>query len=94
MAQGVHPKVFKKSLIDPVHEGGPRYNGTIYRPISVLTSSSKSLEKIPKATCKLLTTCYPINSQFGFRTEKCTEDAVIMLLFKWMLEEGVFIKPF
>lgn len=42
--QGVFPKVFKKSLITPVHKGGLKDDVRNYRPISVLTTMSKILE--------------------------------------------------
>ncbi|KAL0819437.1 hypothetical protein ABMA28_007542 [Loxostege sticticalis] len=76
--QGIFPKAFKKAIITPVHKGGDRDNVTNYRPISVLTSLSKILEKVLNKRLieflenhKILSDC-----QFGFRSKKSTEDAV------------------
>lgn len=75
------PKVFKKSLITPVHKGGKKDDMGNYRPISVLTTLSKILEKVLNSRLtnfsehnKLLS-----EAQFGIRSGKSTEHAICQL---------------
>lgn len=82
VVQGIFPRVFKRSLITPVHKSGTRNDVTNYRPISVLTSLSKVFEKMLNKRLinfleynDILSSC-----QFGFRAGKSTEDAVNQLI--------------
>lgn len=80
--QGVFPNVFKKSLITPVHKGGNRDEVKNYRPISVLPTLSKILEKILNTRLVSFLDKNNILSegQFGFRSGKSTEEAVGQLV--------------
>lgn len=82
LSQGIFPKAFKRSLITPVHKGGSRDSVTNYRPISVLSSLSKVLEKV--INNRLINFLEHNNllssSQFGFRPNMSTEDAVSQLI--------------
>lgn len=79
--QGVFPDVFKLSLITPVHKSGSRDNVSNYRPISVLTALSKLLEKtLNRRLINFLDHYNTLaTTQFGFRSGKCTDDAVSQL---------------
>ena len=75
---GTFPDNFKKALVHPVYKAGNRDDVNNYRPISVLTSLSKILEKIINNSLVQFLEKYNIiaDNQFGFRNGKSTEDAV------------------
>lgn len=78
---GVFPSVFKTGLVHPIYKGGTRDRVDNYRPISVLTTLSKILEKI--INNRLLSYLQAQNiiaeNQYGFRSGRSTEDAVLEL---------------
>lgn len=75
---GVFPTVFKKSKIVPIHKSGTRDCVGNYRPISILPTLSKILERaINKRFVKYLEDNNLLSSsQFGFRAKKSTSEAV------------------
>lgn len=83
-ARGVFPSLLKQSIITPVHKSGDREDVNNYRPISVLTSISKIIEKL--INNRLITYLNKFNilsdRQYGFRRGKSTQDAVIDLTSK------------
>lgn len=80
-SSGIFPSLFKESLVTAIHKGGDKEDVSNYRPISVLPSISKILEKLINK--RLLNYLKKFNilskSQFGFRTGMSTEDAVAAL---------------
>lgn len=78
---GVFPIGLKQSVITPVFKSGDRGDVGNYRPISVLPSISKIVEKLINK--RLITYMNKFNllsgSQFGFRQGVSTEDAVTAL---------------
>jgi hypothetical protein len=80
-AQGVFPTELKRSLVTPVHKSGNKSDPNNYRPISVLTSISKILEKLINNRLVQYLNKFNLlsNSQFGFRKGKSTEDAILNL---------------
>lgn len=81
LSSGVFPDVFKGALVSPIHKGGDRHSVTNYRPISILTSLSKVLEKIlnTRLVDYLDTNNIIANNQYGFRKSLSTEHAVLEL---------------
>lgn len=78
---GIFPRDLKVSKVLPIHKGGDRDRVNNYRPISILPSLSKILEKIIN---KRLVNYLEKNNvlsknQFGFRQNKSTDDAVLSL---------------
>lgn len=76
---GIFPTSLKKSRIHPVYKGsGARDCVNNYRPISILPTLSKILERLlNKRLIKYLEEHNLLsNAQFGFRAEKSTADAV------------------
>lgn len=75
---GIFPFVLKQALITPVHKGGDLSDVNNYRPISVLTSLSKVIEKLINSRLISYLNKFNIlsNSQYGFRREMSTVDAV------------------
>lgn len=82
LRSGVFPKAFKKALVHPIHKSGDKSDIANYRPISILTTLSKILEKLlNKRLIKFLNKNNIIsNNQYGFRAGISTEDAVVGLV--------------
>lgn len=79
--QGIFPNSLKQSLITPVYKSGDRDDVNNYRPISVLSSLSKILEKLLNNRLRSYLTKYNLLSsvQFGFRNRTSTEEAIYAL---------------
>lgn len=100
LTNGVFPKVFKKAIVHPIFKDGDRNSVNNYRPISVLTTLSKVLEKVLNK--RLLSYLDHNNiiacNQYGFRKGKSTEGAVLELtecisrsLDKGLKTVGIFL---
>ena len=78
---GVFPDCLKTSRIVPIYKGGGTDSCDNYRPISLLSSISKVLEKIvaKKITDHLEINDLLYNKQFGFRKGKNTEQNLISI---------------
>lgn len=79
---GTFPRHFKKAIIHPIHKTGDTHCVNNYRPIAVLSSISKILERIVnKRIVKYLEDkkLFAPN-QFGFRRGKSTSNAVTELV--------------
>ena len=81
LESGSFPSSWKIAIITPIHKNGPKDAPSNYRPISLLPTFSKILEKIVN---RRLTKFIELNGmisprQFGFRRNKSTEDAVLLL---------------
>ncbi|KAJ8737040.1 hypothetical protein PYW07_000311 [Mythimna separata] len=79
---GTFPRHFKKAIIHPIHKTGDTHCVNNYRPIAVLSSISKILERIVnKRLMKYLEDKKLLSpNQFGFRRGKSTSDAVTKLV--------------
>lgn len=79
--EGVFPLPLKQSIVTPVFKGGKRDDVNNYRPISVLPTISKIIEKLINTRLLKFLNKFNIlsDSQFGFRQGKSTEDAVLAL---------------
>lgn len=78
LATGVFPKDLKLAEVHPIHKSGDRDCVNNYRPISILPTISKILEKVIN---KRLTNYLEGNrllseAQYGFRSNKSTDQAV------------------
>ena len=78
---GIFPDAFKRAVVHPIYKSGGRDKVTNYRPISVLSSLSKILERIMNKSLTSFLTKHKLiaQNQFGFRSGTSTEDAVIAL---------------
>lgn len=79
--KGIFPSLLKESLVTPIFKNGDEADVNNYRPISVLPSISKILEKLINKRLLNYIDKYDIfsKSQFGFRRGMSTEDAVAEL---------------
>ncbi|KAL0860249.1 hypothetical protein ABMA27_010556 [Loxostege sticticalis] len=78
---GVFPGALKRSIVTPVYKSGDRADVGNYRPISVLTSISKIIEKLINNRLVNYLNKFEIlsKSQYGFRKGLSTQDAVLDL---------------
>ena len=82
MTQGIFPELMKNALIVPLYKAKSRELVTNYRPISLLLTISKLIEKIVyKQVYNYLNTTGQIyKSQYGFRSAHSCEHAIGELL--------------
>lgn len=82
ISQGKFPDALKNAKVVPVHKGDSRLEMSNYRPISLLPTLSKILEKLMYARLIDFLSNYSIlyENQFGFQTNMFTEFAVNKLL--------------
>jgi hypothetical protein len=75
---GVFPGQFKEAIVIPIHKGKDRCDTGNYRPISLLSTLSKILEKAVKNRLVgfLDDGCFFSGNQYGFRTGMGTQDAL------------------
>lgn len=75
---GTFPKLLKRSVITPVHKSGDKGSVTNYRPISLLPTLAKIVEKA--INIRLVNYLESNNllspNQFGFREKMSTTDAI------------------
>lgn len=82
LSTGCFPSIWKVALVTPIHKDGSKDSPSNYRPISLLSTFSKILEKIVNK--RLINYIEKLGllspRQFGFRQKKSTEDAVTFLI--------------
>lgn len=82
ISTGTVPNCFKVADVCPIYKSGGKHKVSNYRPISLLSSLAKILEKVVNK--RLLDYLEKHNvlspNQFGFRSKKSTEDAVVALV--------------
>ncbi|CAK1597655.1 unnamed protein product [Parnassius mnemosyne] len=78
---GVFPKIYKNAIVCPIYKSGDKSSPNNYRPISLLSTMSKVLEKIfNKRLMNYLEKNELLDkNQFGFRANRSTDDAVLQL---------------
>ena len=90
--QGVFPRDLKVAMVSPLYKAKDPMIFSNYRPISLLSSFSKILEKLmPNRLLNFLNKCDILNKyQFGFRNNHSTYMALIILLenFNNALDKG------
>jgi len=74
LSTGTFPNRLKFSEVKPLYKEGDKTEFSNYRPISLLTSFSKIIEKIiyKRLYCHLINNNILVNEQFGFREKLCT----------------------
>ena len=79
LTSGTFPKCFKQCRVIPIFKSGDRLECDNYRPISLLSSISKVLEKIvaEKLVDHLLSNDLLYNFQFGFLPKRTTEQNLL-----------------
>jgi hypothetical protein len=72
----------KYSELKPLFQNGDKTNMTLYRPISLLTSFSKVVEKVIYARLHqhIMSNNILANEQYGFKSNSSTETALYKLI--------------
>lgn len=78
---GIFPATLKKATVCPIYKTGPTNVPSNYRPISLLSTLSKIVEKVANKRLMTYLEKYGLlaNNQYGFRSKKSTDDAVLEL---------------
>lgn len=81
---GVFPASLKRAIVIPLHKGGELDDPSNFRPISLLSTLSKIIEKlVKKRMLQFLNEQNILNkNQFGFQNTKNTSDAIFAFLEK------------
>jgi hypothetical protein len=81
ISSGIFPERLKYSIIKPLYKKGDKTDPSNYRPISLMTSFSKVLEKAlhNRLSEYINNNNLLIGQQFGFRKRFATEDAIFTL---------------
>ena len=84
LESGIFPEEMKIAEVVPLHKGGDKSLETNYRPISLLTTLSKVLEKVMyKRVYEFLNSTKQIyRKQYGFRSKHSTDQAVSEIIGK------------
>jgi hypothetical protein len=79
---GIFPDRLKYAIVTPIFKNGDDQERTNYRPISLLTSFSKVVEKLiyTRLLNHINTNCILVNEQYEFRTRSSTEEATFSLI--------------
>lgn len=79
---GTFPDALKKAVVIPIFKAGNRESVNNYRPIAILTTLSKIFERLinKRLTVYLENFNLLSNSQYGFRSGRSTESAVLDLV--------------
>ncbi|GFG29899.1 hypothetical protein Cfor_02255, partial [Coptotermes formosanus] len=82
LSTGVFPDRLKYAIVKPVFKKGNRQEISNYRPISLLTSFSKIIEKLiyARLLAHIHTNSILAHEQYGFRTHSSTEKAAFALV--------------
>ncbi|GFG29580.1 hypothetical protein Cfor_01706 [Coptotermes formosanus] len=82
LSTGVFPDRLKYAIVKPVSKKGNRQEISNYRPISLLTSFSKIIEKLiyARLLAHIHTNSILAHEQYGFRTHSSTEKAAFALV--------------
>lgn len=93
--QGIFPTEWKNAKVNPIYKSGPKDEVNNYRPISVLPTLSKIIEKWIHIKFMIYLDNYKLlhQKQSGFRAGHSTESALILMLDSWLkaLNEGKFV---
>ena len=78
------PKPFKHALVKPLYKAGDPTVATNYRPVSLLPIVAKLLEKVVHCQLTRFLAANDVlpTTQFAYRTNHCTEDALVLLTEK------------
>lgn len=79
---GTFPDSFKKAKVLPLYKSGDRTNCSNYRPISILSGFSKVMERCfyNRMYNFLCSKDYFSKTQYGFRKEHSTQDAILTMV--------------
>ena len=86
ISQGNFSSSWKRARVNPLHKGGAKDDINNYRPISILPTSSKLLEKFIQIKLTNFLNEYDVlhQTQSGFRSKHSTETALTFMTEDWL----------
>lgn len=95
LSQGVCPTVWKTAKVNPIFKSGSKSDVNNYRPISILPTLSKLIEKWIHLKLMAYLNNYKLlyQKQSGFRSGHSTESALILMIDSWIkaVNEGKLV---
>ena len=92
---GVFPCIWKNAKVNPIFKSGDKDNVNNYRPISILPTLSKIIEKWIEKNLMLYLDKHTLlhKNQSGFRKNHSTESALILMKDTWLkaINEGKLV---
>ena len=92
---GIFPCIWKNAKVNPIFKSGDKDNVNNYRPISILPTLSKIIEKWIEKNLMLYLDKYTLlhKNQSGFRKNHSTESALILMTDTWLkaINEGKLV---
>ena len=83
MKTGIFPKAFKTAIVTPINKSGKKTDTSDYRPVSVLTTFNKIVEKVIHNRLTSFTDGYLniiYKHQYGYRKKTSTETAALEMM--------------
>jgi retron-type reverse transcriptase len=79
---GIFPSILKKSVVIPIYKKGTEEDAANYRPVTLVPTLSKVLEKVIVSQLIIFLDKYNIlnDFQFGFRKKHSTNDAIATVI--------------
>lgn len=86
ISQSIFPDVWKSAKVNPLFKSGSKHDVNNYRPISVLPTLSKLLEKHVHDSIMTYLNHYKLiaQAQSGFRKNHSCETALVHIIDKWL----------
>ena len=86
ITSGTFPSVWKEAKVKPLFKSGDKDDINNYRPISILPTVSKLIEKWVDVNFSLFLNNFSLlhKSQSGFRAKHSTESAMILMVDSWL----------
>ena len=83
---GTFPSVWKEAKVKPLFKSGDKDDINNYRPISILPTVSKLIQKWVDVNFSLFLNNFSLlhKSQCGFRAKHSTESAMILMVDSWL----------
>ena len=92
---GIFPCIWKNAKVNPIFKSGDKDNVNNYRPISIVPTLSKIIEKWIEKILMLSLDKYTLlhKNQSGFRKNHSTESALILMTDTWLkaINEGKLV---